>query len=387
VRRRAAGREVTDVTGGAETPGAAAAGTQEEELLAGVLVAAGGSTAFLYAAGREGPYELASTGRRPGDDGAALRAANRVLEERGPHLTGTIMALPLTSEGEVVGVLVVAFDSEPRDTFEVICKRVGPLLLLALLVDRERIRAELERHRDHAGAVQSQLEAYAVDLRATFRAERERALELARALDELAGTYRATVRGLAIAVEAKDEYTGGHLQRVARYGLAVTAVVAPEHLHDPQFEYGFLLHDVGKLTVPDAVLTKPGKLTPEEWAVMRQHPEAGRSILADIPFLAGAREIVYAHHERWDGQGYPRGLAGEEIPLGARIFPLADAFDAMTSDRPYRRALPFEVALEELRNGSGSQFWADAVDAFLGVDHEELLAVQREIPPTVREVA
>ena len=113
----------------------------------------------------------------------------------------------------------------------------------------------------------------------------------------------------------------------------------PEHADDPQFEYGFLLHDIGKLAIPDAVLAKEGALTEAEWEQIRAHPAAGRNILARIPFLAGASEIVYAHHERWDGSGFPQGLVGDEIPLGARIFPLADAFDAMTTERPYRAAI------------------------------------------------
>ena len=120
------------------------------------------------------------------------------------------------------------------------------------------------------------------------------------------------------------------------------------------------------------VLTKPGPLTEEEWEMMRRHPDAGRAILDGIPFLAGAREIVYAHHERWDGKGYPMGLAGDEIPLGAQIFPLCDAFDAMTSDRPYRKALSIEVARKELVEGRGTQFRPDVVDAFLSLDADEL---------------
>jgi len=160
--------------------------------------------------------------------------------------------------------------------------------------------------------------------------------------------------------------------------MAITAVVAPEHADDPQFEYGFLLHDVGKLVVPDAVLMKDGPLDELEWAMIRGHPEAGKTILDKIPFLAGANEIVHSHHERWDGLGYPRGLKGEEIPLGARIFPLADVFDALTSTRPYREAMPVEEARIEIEMGSGSQFWPDAVDAFMTIASEELEVVRTD---------
>jgi HD-GYP domain-containing protein (c-di-GMP phosphodiesterase class II) len=160
--------------------------------------------------------------------------------------------------------------------------------------------------------------------------------------------------------------------RVSRYGMMLTSLIEPDHADDLQFQYGFLLHDVGKLTVPDVILTKAGPLTEDEWEIMRGHPAAGRSILDGIPFLAGAREIVYAHHERWDGKGYPVGLSGDEIPLGAQIFPLCDAFDAMTSDRPYRKALSVEVARKELVGGRGTQFRPDVVDAFLSLDAGEL---------------
>lgn len=221
------------------------------------------------------------------------------------------------------------------------------------------------------------MEVYARDLRETFAAEKERAEQLAGALTELEETYRATVRGLAVAVEAKDSYTAGHIVRVTRYGLMMMNLLAPEEVADPQYEYGFLLHDVGKLAVPDAILRKEGPLTDGEWKVMRLHSETGRRILDGIPFLARAIQIVYAHHERWDGKGYPMGLEGEEIPLGARVFPIADSFDAMTSDRPYRCAIPTEDAMNEIRAGSGSQFWPDAVEAFLSLFSEQLEEVRQ----------
>jgi ribonuclease P protein subunit RPR2 len=163
--------------------------------------------------------------------------------------------------------------------------------------------------------------------------------------------------------------------------MAITALVAPEHADDPQFEYGFLLHDVGKLVVPDAVLMKDGPLDELEWAMIRGHPEAGRTILDKIPFLAGANEIVHSHHERWDGTGYPRGLKGEQIPLGARIFPLADVFDAVTTTRPYREALSIEAARLEVRRGSGTQFCPEAVDAFMSIPVEELERVRDSVRP------
>ncbi len=271
---------------------------------------------------------------------------------------------------------MVVLDLDGQPSLEACLERLRQTLTpIALAVDRLRMQTALEGRGEEIAALRRQLDAYAVDFRSTYLAERHSSGELAAALAELEETYKATVNGLAVAVEAKDECTGGHLQRVSRYGMMLTNLVAPEHASDPQFEYGFLLHDIGKLTVPDFVLTKAGSLTESEWELIRQHPESGRSILEGIPFLKGACEIVHAHHERWDGKGYPRGLAREEIPLGAQIFPLCDAFDAMTSDRPYRKALSIEEALGEVRQGAGTQFWPDAVEAFLSLPVGELRVV------------
>ncbi len=291
-----------------------------------------------------------------------------------------VVAIPCSVDGLVAAVLVAQRPAGGRPLSSIEADG-SALLALGLAVERYRVQLVLEESLAEGEAIRRQLDAYAVDLRSTYLAERDRSQELADALSELTQTYESTVRGLAIAVEAKDEYTGGHLLRVSRYGMAITAVVAPEHADDPQFEYGFLLHDVGKLVVPDAVLMKDGPLDEIEWAMMRGHPEAGRTILDKIPFLAGAKEIVHAHHERWDGKGYPRGLKGDEIPLGARIFPLADVFDAMTTTRPYREALSIEDALLEVQSGSGTQFCPDAVEAFMSIPVTELAFVRSSVRP------
>src|SRR5262245_48765544 len=131
--------------------------------------------------------------------------------------------------------------------------------------------------------------------------------------------------------------------------------------------HGVLLHDIGKIGIPDAILLKPGPLTAEEWTIMRRHPEIGARLIRDIPFLQGAIPIVRHHHERWDGAGYPDGLRGVEIPLGARIFAVVDAFDAMTFDRPYSRAISFADARAEVRRSAGAHFDPAVVDAFMRV--------------------
>jgi ribonuclease P protein subunit RPR2 len=213
-----------------------------------------------------------------------------------------------------------------------------------------------------------QLDAFARDVRETFMREQQRA-------QALEASYLATVRALATAVEAKDGYTGGHIRRVHDIGLLVARAICPEDPADPQMAYGFLLHDVGKLAVPDAILTKPGRLTADEFEQIKLHPEQGVRILADIPFLDRALDVVRHHHERWDGGGYPAGLAGREIPLWARIFSVVDTLDAMTSDRPYRAACSLDVALEELRGQAGSQFDPACVGALADVDQHELEAL------------
>jgi HD-GYP domain-containing protein (c-di-GMP phosphodiesterase class II) len=213
----------------------------------------------------------------------------------------------------------------------------------------------------------AQLRAYAEDVRNSYTRELRRS-------QELKDTYMATVKALAAAVEAKDDCTGGHIQRVHALGMLLARAIVPEEAGDAQLACGFLLHDVGKLAVPDAVLNKPGPLDADEWDLMRQHPEKGAKILSTIPFLDRALDVVRHHHERWDGTGYPDGLEGGEIPLWARIFAVVDTVDAITSDRPYRPARPLEVAMRELRDGSGEQFDPACVAAFERLDRE---AVER----------
>jgi len=287
-----------------------------------------------------------------------------------------VLAFPIAPEGRLACVLVVIGDLS-ADTFAQRGLALASAAAeLALVVVREETQRALEDQIDASKHAQLQLEAFALDIRRTFAAEKQRAEELAAALAELQQTYLATVHGLAVAVEAKDEMTAGHIVRVTHYALAMLRLILPEEVSDPEYEYGFLLHDIGKLSVPDAILGKRGPLTDDEWVVMKLHPESGRRILEGIPFLQRAKQIVYAHHERWDGKGYPLGLRGEEVPVAARLFPVADSYDAMTSDRPYRRAMPVDAAHVELRHGSGSQFWPDAVEAFLSVPMDELEAIR-----------
>jgi len=198
--------------------------------------------------------------------------------------------------------------------------------------------------------------------------------QLARANEEISEintrlhrTYDETLEALASALDARDRETKGHSLRVTRYmmDMARQMGVPPNTPEWIAMQRGALMHDVGKIGVPDHILHKPGALSDEEWQSMRRHPRIGADILRGISFLDEAAIIVLSHHERYDGRGYPRGLRGDEIPLGARIFAVADAFDAMTSDRPYRAAMPVEKAVDEIVHNSGTQFDPAVVQAFL----------------------
>jgi HD-GYP domain-containing protein (c-di-GMP phosphodiesterase class II) len=231
------------------------------------------------------------------------------------------------------------------------------------------LRARLDRTEREASARQEQLERYAADLREVFKQERSRA-------QELRDSYKATVRALSNAVEARDAYTGKHAERVTAYGIALADAIGLDTNLRPGLEFGFLLHDVGKVAVPDAVLFKPGRLDAAEFALIAQHPVIGSEILRDVEFLGEGKLVVRHHHERWDGAGYPDHLAGDEIPLPARVFAVADTLDALTTDRPYRRGTRFSRAREEIRDHAGSQFDPGVVAAFETISDEQLAALR-----------
>ncbi len=185
--------------------------------------------------------------------------------------------------------------------------------------------------------------------------------------DQLRETYDGTLEALVSALDARDRETKGHSMRVARYMMEIAYHMGIEPGSDEwvTLQRGGLLHDIGKIGVSDNILHKPGPLDDCEWVAMRRHPKIGFDVIKDISFLSGAAEIVFNHHERFDGKGYPRGLTADEVPLGARIFSLADTFDAMTSDRPYRAAQTPEASRDEIIRCSGTQFDPRCVQAFL----------------------
>ena len=207
---------------------------------------------------------------------------------------------------------------------------------------------------------------------------------------ELEQTYENTLQALVTALDFRDNETQGHSYRVVEYALRVAEALSLDGADLTWVRWGAILHDVGKIGIPDSILLKPGKLTEAEWTVMKRHPEMGYRMLQHIEFLEPALDVVLCHQERWDGTGYPRGLAGEAIPLGARIFAVVDTFDAMTSDRPYRAALTIEAAREEIRKFGGTQFDPTVAAAFLSIDaarwreirervHREVMALEEQV--------
>ena len=199
----------------------------------------------------------------------------------------------------------------------------------------------------------------------------QRTVELDQALNSLEDAYRSTLKALTAALETRDLETHGHSERVVSYSMRLGREYRLDSRHTKALEFGSLLHDIGKIGVPDLILRKPAKLTPEEWVLMRQHPSHGQQILRGIHFLEGAARVVAQHHEKWDGSGYPLGLSGEEIDVCARIFSVADAFDAITSNRVYRKGKPYQAAAEELDAWAGRQFDPKVVEAFHRVPQQD----------------
>jgi putative two-component system response regulator len=295
-----------------------------------------------------------------------------VLDMLMPGIDGLELCRRLKTDPATEGigvVLLTGADLEESAASEagadaLVTKPFSPLELFSVV---ERLAGELSGvpTRNGGDAPAEQLLLYANDLRHLLELERGQ-----RALVETA--YRDTVAALAAALEAKDTGTRAHSQRVQRYARVLAETLDPRFADDTSAEYGYLLHDVGKIGIPDRILLKPGRLTAAERRVMETHTVLGDQMLRGVRFLQGAGvSIVRSHHERWDGRGYPDGLRGEDIPLGAAVFALADTLDAMTSDRPYRRALPWRDAYEEIVAQSGRQFSPDVVDAFR--DREDVL--------------
>jgi ribonuclease P protein subunit RPR2 len=234
-----------------------------------------------------------------------------------------------------------------------------------LLAEIDRLRAELARREQEAAEREQLLQRYASDLSTTY--------------NDLQRSYMATVRALANWVEARDQDTGKHAERVAAYGLEIGRMLEVPLMSTPATEFGFVLHDVGKVAIADAILYKPGPLTAEERAVMERHPIIGAQIISEIQFLGDAATVVRSHHERWDGRGYPDGLAGEAIPRAARVFAVGDVLDALTTNRPYRPASPLPEAREMIARESGTHFDPQVVAAFMRVPNDRFAEIRASV--------
>jgi putative nucleotidyltransferase with HDIG domain len=207
----------------------------------------------------------------------------------------------------------------------------------------------------------------------------QRTAELSGAVARLEQSYDDTLEALGSALDLKDAETEGHCQRVTAFCISIARAMPVPNPYLPVLARAAFLHDIGKMAIPDGILRKPGPLTDEEKQTMRKHCEIGYNMLIRIPFLRDAAEIVLAHQEFFDGSGYPRGLSGEQIPLGARIFTIADSLDAMISDRPYRRALPLSNARQEILRCSGTQFDPKVVDVFMSIPEEHWLDLRENL--------
>ncbi len=217
---------------------------------------------------------------------------------------------------------------------------------------------------------------YQIDLQE--RVDKQTA-QLQMAFDQLEQSYDDTLEALGSALDLRDAETEGHCQRVTAFTIEIARAVPVPDPYLLVLARAAFLHDIGKMAIPDSILSKPGPLNNDEKTVMRTHCQRGYDVLARIPFLRGASEIVLAHQEFYDGTGYPRGLRGEQIPLGARIFSVADALDAMISDRPYRKALPMSHAREEIRRCAGTQFDPKIVEVFLAIPEQRWLELRENV--------
>jgi response regulator RpfG family c-di-GMP phosphodiesterase len=206
----------------------------------------------------------------------------------------------------------------------------------------------------------------------------ERTEQLQSALRQTERSYEDTLEALGAAIDLRDSPTAGHSRRVFLYSMELAKSIGGLEQQLRTMAMGAWLHDIGKLAIPDSILLKPGPLLDHEWQVMRRHARIGYELVKSISFLAGAAEIVLTHHERFDGSGYPQGLGAEEIPFGARIFAVADTLDAMTSDRPYRAALPLQSARDVIERGSGTLFDPLVAAAFLRVSNQTWAVIARE---------
>jgi response regulator RpfG family c-di-GMP phosphodiesterase len=314
---------------------------------------------------------LAGNGQEGLEVFGSVRPPLTVTDMRMPVLDGLEFLKRARARDGDAAILVLTGGGDMRTAIESLKIGAYDFILKPVNVDELLIAAERALERRQLLIERREYEAL------LERRVAEATCELGSMLKELEETYRATLEALGSAMDTRDAETQGHSRRVHGYSLTLARAHGMPEQDLRDVERGVLLHDIGKIGIPDSILLKPGPLTPEEWKTMRTHPEIGKRLVERIPFLRGAVPIVRHHHERWDGTGYPLGLKGEDIPLGARIFAVADAFDAMTFDRPYSTAISFEAARDEIQRSAGSHFDPAVVQSFLTVPLDVFAEIRR----------
>lgn len=290
-----------------------------------------------------------------------------------PEMDGLKLLGELRLEDPDVPVIMVTAMHDIAIALEAI--RAGAYDYILKPFEKDQLHLSVRRALEHRALVMEN-RTYQSDLEHLVA---ERTQQLSVALQELEQSYDYTLEALGGALDAKDAETEGHCQRVTAFTITMAKAMNVDKAMLRHIARGAFLHDIGKMGIPDSILRKPGPLTAEERTIMRKHCEIGYSVLERIPFLKEAADIVLSHQECFDGSGYPRGLKGEEIPLGARIFAVADTLDAMISDRPYRKALPISAARDEIKRFSGRQFDPRVVEVFMSQPDRVWLELHQNI--------
>lgn len=317
-----------------------------------VSIHADGQSALEFAASKPGWTEVLLTDLRlPGEDGLALL---QKIQERDETVVGILMTGYANTDNAVEAMRAGAFD------------------FIGKPFDFDLLATSLNRALQHNRVLRENREYH--ERMARLLEERGRALsETTRNLE---ASYQYMLESMVALLEAREQATGEHTLRVTAMAVALAGKMGVSEAEQDIIRRGSFLHDIGKIAIPDHILLKEGPLDEDEWAIMKTHVEIGYRIINSNPFLWDVAELVYSHHERYDGSGYPRGLCGEKIPLGARIFAVVDAYDAMRSQRPYSAAMAAEDCLREIRRCRGGQFDPEVVDC-LEAEHAELEAIWR----------
>ena len=284
--------------------------------------------------------------RAVGGMGLGLPIAKHIIEDHG----GNIRVESTHGEGTT---FIIRLPRSYQDAKEIVAEL------------KQTYPKQIEELSKNLKATQQQLLSYSQQLSGMYAREKQRTEQLEETLNELERTFIKTLAALSRMVDIKDAYTSNHTDRVSFYAIEIAKKLNPELLNDRNFKYSLLLHDIGKIGITEEILGKVGKLSDEELHILRAHSEKSVEILKDVEYLAPALNAIRSHHERWDGKGYPDGLKAEEIPLSARIIAVADSFDAMTTDRPYRKGLSLEIARGEIESHAGDQFDPEVVRCFL----------------------